>query len=485
MKLHNDSANTSNTCPFAGHTEAPILSSQVASIARSNWSPGPAQKGLGWTWLHKMKKDPLGTFRRLKDEYGDVVYLRIWPEHSVQLTDPGLVRELLIHHHDSITRRKRAVEVFAHVHGHSVITAEGASWQAKRHALQPLFSSRAADVLLPAMVRTLELAFARWPTRSEAQWPIESQLTHLALDVILRTLFSAEAYSDVSRMRARNIEVALQTVGRAGNRAFYYPFDLPDWLPWNWRFANAKRYLDRVIREHIRQRVARPEHEWPDDILTHLPQVTDETGHRWTIQNVRDECMTLFLAGHETTAATLTWWAWCMAKHPDAQSRARQEVHDQLQGRPPTAANLEQLGWLGQTLQESMRIYPAAPILITRCATAPIRLGSWLFPKGTLFHIPVHLMQMDPRSHDEPTSFRPERFDKNKERMPRGSFMPFGAGPRVCLGQQLAQRESLLVAALLLQRFRLELCEGIPEPSPELNVTLRPKTPLRLKLVPL
>jgi cytochrome P450 len=204
------------------------------------------------------------------------------------------------------------------------------------------------------------------------------------------------------------------------------------------------------------------------------------------MQNVRDECMTIFLAGHETTAATLVWWAWCMASNPDAQRSARDEVQRVLQGRAPSAQTLPELVYLAQTIKETLRLYPVAPLLISRRATRAVQLGEWTLPARTLFMIPVHLMHHDPRWFPDPEAFRPERFASNPAGMPdvpRGAYIPFGAGPRVCLGQHLAMNEMTVIAAMLLQRFTLSVPDGAAPPRPVLNVTLRPELPMHLAIV--
>jgi cytochrome P450 len=192
--------------------------------------------------------------------------------------------------------------------------------------------------------------------------------------------------------------------------------------------------------------------------------------------------MTAFLAGHETTAATLTWWAWCMAANPAAQAAARAEVDAVLQDRAPTAADLPALDYLGRTLQETLRLYPAAPVLISRRSVRPITLGGWHLPARTIFAVPLHLMHHDPRWFPEPDAFRPERFASDAPAIPRGAFMPFGTGPRVCLGQHLALAEMTVLAAMFLQRYSIDVPDGMAPPKPVFNITLRPETPLVLRL---
>lgn len=463
---------TPPSCPF----HAGAASSAPASHPPGTWPPGPPSGLTGWRFLRAMSRDLLGALSAWRDEYGGMVHLRIWPEHQIVVTDPERVRELLVDHHDALVRWERAIEVFAQVHGHSTLTSEGAAWRTKRHALQPAFTPRAVQAFLPAMAHAADAAFAQWP-RSDAAWAIESAFTSLGMDVIVRMMFSSGIDAD-----ARDAERAVHDVAVAGNAEMYWPRSWPDWLPWKARKRRALATLDRLIDGHVQARMALPQAGWPQDLLTRLLALHVGDPATWPLKAVRDECMSTFLAGHETTAATLTWWSWCMAANPSAQAAARAEVDAVLDGRLPTAADLPALDYLGRTLQETLRLYPAAPILITRRSLRPLTLGGWQLPARTMFGIPLHLMHHDARWFPQPEEFRPERFAPGAPAIPRGAFMPFGTGPRVCLGQHLALAEMTLLAAMFLQRYMVEAPAGMAPPKPVFNITLRPETPLTLRL---
>ncbi|WP_333997737.1 cytochrome P450 [Burkholderia cepacia] len=465
---------SSSPCPFHAGTAAPAPVLHPPGV----WPPGPPAGLTGWGLLRTMSRDLIGALGDWQRTYGDVVHLRVWPEHAVVVTDPALVRELLVTHHDALGRWERAIRVFAEVHGQSVLVAEGDAWRDKRQALQPGFMPKPVQAFVPAIAATAGHALAQWPAH-DPEWPIESALTSLAMDVIMRTMFSDTIGDD-----ARAAEEAVRVVSAAANAAFYQPVNTPSWVPWKRRTARAMAVLKGLIDRQLYARLDRPERTWPDDLLSRLLRLHRADARKWPLRAVHDECVTAFLAGHETTAGALTWWAWCMAANPAVQAAARDEVSRVLGGRAPSAETRASLRYLSQTLDETLRLYPSAPILISRRAARPIALGAWQFPARTLFMLPLQLMQRDPRWFPEPDTFRPERFGADAPALPRGAWMPFGTGPRVCLGQHLAMTEMTVVAAMVLQRYVLSLPPGMAPPRAVLNVTLRPQRALHLAIAP-
>jgi len=443
-----------------------------------SWPPGPPAGITGWGLLRSMSRDLLGTLDDWRRRYGDLVHLRIWPEHQVVLTDPALVRALLVTRHDSLVRWERGISVMAQLHGTSVLTAEGPLWRARRQALQPGFAPKPVQSFVPAIAAAAHTALARWRVDG-ARFPVESAFTSLGMDVILRMLFSSDIDAD-----ARLAEHAVHTVSVAANKEMYWPASWPDAMPWKRSKRAAMALLRGLIERHVAARLASARADWPDDLLTRLLTLHQAHPADWSLRAVRDECMTAFLAGHETAAATLTWWAWCMAANAQAQAAARDEVDAVLQGRQVGPQDLPALAQLTRTLQETLRLYPAAPVLLSRRARQPITLGGWQFPARTMFMVPLGLMQRDARWFPEPDAFRPERFADAAPAIERGAFMPFGAGPRVCLGQHLALAEMTVIAAMFLQRFAVSAPAGMAPPEPVFNITLRPRDPLQLVLAP-
>lgn len=442
------------------------------------WPPGPASGLFGWPLLRGMAHDLPTQLAAWQREFGDTVHLRIWPEHMVVLTEPQQVRELLVARHDVLVRWERGIAVLSRTHGGSVLMAEGEAWRAKRQALQPAFAPKAMQAFVPTIAAAAAQALDGWP-RDAAAWPVEQALTALTMDVIMRLLYSSAVGDD-----ARIAEAAVPILTRAANAAFFWPASWSEWLPGRGRLRRARQTLNDLIARHLAARLALADTEWPDDLLTRLLRLHRADPAAWPLRAVRDECMTAFLAGHETTAATLTWWAWCMAAHPDIQAATRAEVAQVLQGRAPEAADLPALRLLTATLQETLRRYPAVPVLMSRRGREPLTLGGRNYPARTLFMLPVQVLHHDARWFEQPLAFRPERFLDGAPDIPRGAYLPFGAGPRVCLGQHLALTEMVVVAAMLLQRSALTVPPGMAAPTPVQNVTLRPREPLVLAISP-
>ncbi|WP_189535582.1 cytochrome P450 [Paludibacterium paludis] len=466
------SSSSSSSCPF----EPVSATAPPERHPPGVWPPGPAPGWTGWRLLWRMSRDMPAMLAQWQREHGDVVHARIRPEHFVMVSDPERVRELLVANHDGLIRWERGMRVFSRIHGHSVLIAEGEAWHGKRHTLQANFSRSEALAFVPAITAAAERAMARWPARSEA-WPIEDELTSLAMTVILHMVFS-EGIGEEALSVAR----AVRVLGEAANKDMFLPASGPDWLPWKRARRQSLALLNGLIGRHVAARLALPRDAWPDDLLSRLLDQHRLDAAAWPLRAVRDECMTAFLAGHDTVAATLTWWTWCMAANPDAQAAAREEVNRVLGEAAPTAGHLASLACVRRTLQETMRLYPAAPVLFSRRSTRPVALGPWLLPEGVMFTVPVQLIHHDPRWFPEPGVFRPERFDPAVTTIPHGAYLPFGAGPRVCLGQHLALTEMTVVAALLLRRWAVSAPEGMVPPRAVMNVTLKPDRPLRLRL---
>jgi cytochrome P450 len=348
--------------------------------------------------------------------------------------------------------------------------------------LMPAFTPKRvagyAQLMTDAARRALDAAVPAGQGR--ALVPVDALWTDVAMDVILRTLFSESAQAD-----ARDAAWATQTLSQGAFREMFMPFTLPDWLPLPGKAdkRRALRALKGLVQRHIDARrseapqadgaVAPPERT---DLLHMLLTLRDEgTGEALSPQEVLDQCLVTFQAGHETSATTLLWWTTLMAQHPEAAERARAEVDAVLQGGVPGPEHLAHLPWLGATLKEALRLYPPIAALMNRRTTAPITLGGVAVPQGALLRITPWVLHRDARWFAQPEQFQPARFLDGAPPIPKGAWIPFGLGPRVCIGQHFAMLEMTLLAAMLLQRYTVRWPDAAPACAPRLNVTLRPE----------
>jgi len=326
------------------------------------------------------------------------------------------------------------------------------------------------------MVSITQDHLRRWhdaETRDVAQ-----EMMAVTLDIAVRTLFGTTLPGE-----AQQVGRAVGFLMRYQLRRLRSPIRLPQNLPTpkSRRAQRENEFLDsliyRIIAERREQGNGRP-HE---DLLALLMGAMDEDGTQMTPRQLRDEAMTLFLAGHETTALTLAWTWYLLSQNPAAEARLHEELAGVLGGRAPTVADLERLPYLQAVINESLRLYPAA-YLLARTSIAPSSIGGYDFPTGTTILMSQWVMHRDARFFDDPDAFRPERWlDGLMARLPAGAYFPFGDGPRRCIGQGFALLESALVTAVIAQRFQFRLVPGqriVPEPL----VTLRPRYGIRMTM---
>ena len=441
------------------------------------WNDLPSHPDRWWgiPVLAAMRRDYLAVIAAQRP-LGDVVRQQILGERSVDVFDPELLREVMVEHADALIRWQRGPEVFAELMGQSVLVTEGATWQRQRRMLMQAFTPKRVAGYAALMT---EAAVAGLAAVKDGDVAMDTLFSHLTMDVISRTLFSAPIGRDTAAASQ-----AVQVLSETALAEMFWPFTLPDWLPLPGKAAKrrASRLLHRLLGGHIAARQASREPR--ADLLGMLIALRDEaTGEALSPQEVYDQCMVSFQAGHETSATALLWWSWLMAMHPETQARARAEVDAVLAGRMPVADDAAALSFLGATLKEAMRLYPPVAAVMTRRLTRDITLGGTRLPARTLVRVTPWLLHRDPRWWpDAPEAFRPERFmPRAPHEIPRGAYIPFGLGPRVCLGQHFAMLEMTLIAALVLQRFELAPIDA-PAPKPRMAVTLRPEGGLTLRL---
>ena len=443
--------------------------------------PGPAARLWGLNHLQTMKADYLGFVTRLQNQHPDIAQTRVLKERITHVFHPEWVREVLVDQSDALIRWERATEIFSVSMGQSVLVTEGTQWQRQRRMLQPGFTPKRVAgyaALMTSAAQDAMNALAQGMDTDKVD--MDTLMTDMTLDVILRALFGAHQVTD-----ARPIAEAIQTLSHSGFSEMFKPFSWPLWMPLPSvrKVRHAKQTLDCVIQQHIQAQQSTVSDDG-HDLLTMLRLARDPENPEQSLsaQELHDQTMVMFQAGHETTATAMTWWSGLIARHPEVAQRIHAEVDAVLQGEQPTPESLAQMPWLQASLKEALRLYPPAAILFTRRTCRDVSVGSWTVPQGHLIAFTPYVIQRDARWFESPHAFKPERFLPGAPDVPRGAWMPFGTGPRVCIGQHFAMLEMGLIAAMLMHRFSMTWPENAPWPEGDLGVTLRPAQAIRLRL---
>mgnify|MGYP005836006439 CR=1 FL=1 len=438
----------------------------MTSIPTRRRPPGPRPRYPG-EFLVRIRNDRMALLRELSRNYGDVAAFRIGRQQVVMLTHPDDIRDVLVTHGRQFIKG-RALERAKLLVGEGILTSEGEAHLRQRRLLQPAFHR----MRLAGYARQM----SAWSARVRDAWQdgatldVHAEMMRLTLNIVAATLFSAEVDAE-----SEEIAQALDDAFDAFDFGFGVLTPLTDRLPTprNRRFARARARLDAVIYRLIaeRRRVGGDR----GDLLSMLLAATDTEGDGggMTDEQVRDEAMTLFIAGHETTANLLTWTWLCLARHPEAEAALHAELDRVLPGeRLPTMEDLPALSYTRHVLAEAMRLYPPAYI-IGRRSTAPYRVRGYDVPARTIFILPPLFVHRDPRWWPDAGRFLPERWAVPDESRPKFAYFPFGAGTRICIGEQFAWMEGTLALATLARRWRVR----VPGPDPELEpiITLRPK----------
>jgi cytochrome P450 len=308
---------------------------------------------------------------------------------------------------------------------------------------------------------------------------IGQEMTDLTLEIIAKTMFDAEISaeaSDLGRAVAILSEIAVKEMES--------PLTVPDWLPLaeKRRKRWAMERLDATVRRFVSERRASGADK--GDLLSMLLLAVDEEGDggRLTDEQARDQAMTLLIAGHDTTAAGLTWLFYCLAREPQAAARVHQELDAVLGGRAPTGDDLPRLSYTERVVKETLRLYPPAIAVFMRQALADVEIAGYTLARNSLVQVFPYICQRDPRWFPKPETFDPDRFlPERQQTLPPFAYFPFGGGPRVCIGKGFAMMEMTLVAATLLQHLKVELAGGQEEAQPVALMSLRPRGGVRLR----
>jgi cytochrome P450 len=429
--------------------------------------PGPRGRWLAGN-LPEYRRDRLGFLTRCARDYGDMVALRFGPHKLLLVSDPRLIEEVLAAK-SGLFIKHFALRLTPILLGRGLLTSEGDFWMRQRRLVQPAFRHDRVAAYGAVMSRCAEQMLDSWQPGQTRD--ILADMLGLTLRIAAWTLFGAEAGSETSAVSEAMRVLQESFVGRFGALLL-----LPTWvpLPSHVRAWRAVRQLDDIVYGFIRQR-RRLGGEERGDLLSLLLEARDaDDGRGMSDRQLRDEIMTLFLAGHETTALGLSWAWYLLARHPQVEERLAAEAIRVLGGRPPAVEDVPQLTYTGQVVREVLRLYPPAHV-IGREAVRDCVVGGWPVRRGTSLIFSTWVVQRDPRFFEEPEAFRPERWGNDlARRLPRYAYFPFGGGPRRCVGEAFAMQEMVLVLAAVARRYRFTLVPGL-EVVPRPQFTLRPE----------
>lgn len=452
-------------------------------MATTKFPPGPESYIFGFDTISQIKRDPLSFYDALHRKYGDVAYMRLGPFHDYTYFHPDHIHELLTSKAKSFVRMKRQMEVFRQWNGNSVLMTEGTEWLRQRRVLQPAFGAKRFGNYGKQITDTASEYFDRHIGSGAVTIDVERMTNELTTGVICRTMFGTDLGPQLD-----NVRHAVSTLTKVAYKEMMEPFSLPMWLPLPSirRKKEAIATLDTMVRGFIRER--RQQTTDRGDLLSMMLLAADvETdGKGLTDEEVRDNCVTIFLAGHDTTAAGIAWLIWFLASRPHFTDRAREEVRQVIGNRTPEFADVEKLTFLDQMVSETLRHRSPTIAVFGREAIEPVELGGYTLPVGAYVHVMSYTVQHDERWFERPNEFDPERFSPERVGQIRPyAYFPFGIGPRTCIGNQFSKMEMMLIAAMLLQRYELAPAAGQNEPEPLSDVTLRPKGGVRIDVRPI
>ncbi len=457
------------TQPPAPPTDTPVRSTSGPSRNRHGKQPPSHHTFSLLGSASEMQRDPLGFLLRTQ-QAGEVVRLRFLFSPAYLISHPASIKYVLQEHARNYNKDLITYTLFRPFLGQGLLTNDGPSWLQQRRLIQPAFHRQRLLTYGPLMTEATVAMLERWqaPSEEEKPLPMEQEMMRLTLQIVGQALFSLDLASETSTIGA-----AVTTVlAHAADYVFhpFPPLSVP--TPRNRRMQRAIHELDQLVYRMIAERRARETER--EDVLALLLSAQEETGQGMTDRQVRDEVMTLLMAGHETTANTLAWTWYLLNSHPQVERRLQAELEAVLGGRLPTVEDLAELKCTRMILQEALRLYPAAPVLSRKAIAADVVQGYPIAANSTIIISP-YAMHRHPAFWDEPERFDPERFTPERAATrPAFTYFPFGGGPRVCLGNHFAMMEAQLILATVAQRYQVRLLPGHPV-EPQMVVTLRPR----------
>ena len=460
-------------------TSSPLDADSAAAPRLAPPAEGLPILGVSWA----MRQRPLPTMLQLLHRHGDAVYMKLGPYRATLLRNPEHLKRVFVDNADNYTKQTRGYAKARIVLGDGLVTSEGELWQRQRRIATPAFHRQRVASFGPVFTGATEQMLAQWRALPAGETiDVFREMMRLTLRIALQTLLGVSADREVDALSPAVSEVLERT-----NDLITNPFSLPPSLPTpkNFRLKRAMGVIDRFVNGTIRRRheqhADRPETA-AADLLGMLMSARDEqTGEGMSDRLLRDEAVTILIAGHETTANALTWAFYLLSKYPAALATLREELANVLGGRAPTVDDLPKLRYARAVLEETMRLFPPA-WMIGRAAREADAIGPYHIPAKSFVLVSPYVTHRHPRLWDNPEGFDPTRFlDGRFESLPKFSYLPFGGGTRFCIGATFAMMEATMVLATVAQACRLHLVPGFPV-EPYAMITLRPKYGMKTTL---
>lgn len=448
--------------------------------------PGP-RGHLLWGTVREFRRDILGTLQSWTKTYGDALRFRFFLHyHGYLFSHPDHNKRIFQENNRNYAKLPNPQNgLLVPLVGYGLLTNDGDSWLRQRRLVQPAFHRRRIAEFTKVMTQATAHMLQNWQgaAKEGASLDVSEEMVRLTLEIVGKSLFSV----DLTR-EAETVGSAFTAVNRQFREFSSHPFGIwlmnASWLPRTRRFLGNVALLDRVVNGIIdeRRRLRQAGGGEAGDVLDLLMDARDEeTGEGMDDRQLRDEVMTLMLAGHETTSNALTWTLYLLSEHRDVREELQQEVDRVLAGRIPTFDDIPQLAYTTMVLEESMRLYPPA-YAVSRTAVDEDVVGGFHVEKGAMITLSPYLTHRHPEFWENPDQFEPRRFSaERKAERPRYAYIPFGGGPRICIGNNFAMTEATLILAMIAQRFQLD---HVPQHRVELEplITLRPRHGMIMQL---